>query len=138
MSTWIPTPLQAAVMEAALSSEKRRTITAICKDAGVSRQTFYEWLREDADFRDAWANLWRRAIERHLSPVVLAMAHKAAQGDVQAARLVVEIAGIAPRKIEMRDWREKAKEDGLSDADIAAIDNAAETAAESISGNGDG
>ena len=137
---WIPTPKQAAVMEAALKVGVRRTIVDICKDADVSRQSFYEWLREDDDFRDAWANLWKRAIERSLSPVIVAMAHKAANGDVAAARLIVDIAGIVSRKssIEIKDWRDKAKQDGLTDDDIAAIEFAAEQAAGAIDSGGDG
>lgn len=59
----------------------------------------YFWLdpfdrRHDPGFAAAWDQVWRGTIRRHLPGVVAAMIHKAQEGDVQAARLVADLAGV--------------------------------------------
>lgn len=91
--SWMPTPKQAAVLEAAQEAGLNRTITAICDTAGVTRKSFYQWLK-DEDFQTAWRSVWQDALGRHLPGVVAAQVAKALEGDTPAARLVADLAGV--------------------------------------------
>lgn len=91
LTGWAPTVKQRAVLEVAQKGQ-HRTISAICNAAGVSRQAYHGWIKDDAGFADAWNSLWRGAAQNAMPLVVAAMVRKAAKGDVGAARLVAEIA----------------------------------------------
>lgn len=99
---WTPTPNQAAVLEAAQEAGPNRSVSAICKSAGVDRTRFYAWVKEDPDFKAAWEGIWQGTLKRHLPPVVAAMVQKAQKGDVPAARLVAELAGVLKQRVEER------------------------------------
>lgn len=99
MTDWRPTPKQRAVLEAATEAGIRRSITAVCNEAGVSRDAFYKWLR-DENFQRAWDDVWHGAIRRHLPGVVAATIERAQSGDVAAARLIAELAGVFKQKHE--------------------------------------
>lgn len=100
-SLWRPTPKQRAALEAAQDAGLDRSITTICEAAGVDRRGFYRWLEKDADFRAAWDDIWRGSIRRHMPGVVAAMVAKAQQeGDVPAARLLADMAGLTKQRIE--------------------------------------
>ena len=90
---WKPKPRQKRILEAAQEAGVSRNITAVCDEAGVPRRTFYYWLNSDADFANAWDQVWRKAITRHMPAVVAAMLGKATKGDVPAARLLADMAG---------------------------------------------
>jgi len=111
---WYPRPQQAKVLEAACTSGLKRNVLRICKEAGVPVRTFYNWMRRDAGFRAAWADLWREMVTRHLPGVMAAAITKAQGGDVPAQRLLSEIAGIVKNQVEqsgelrivyVNDWR---------------------------------
>ena len=51
---WKPSNNQRALLDMAMRSDLSRGIRAICQDAGISRQTFYKWMK---DLR--FATLWR-------------------------------------------------------------------------------
>jgi len=97
---WAPTKAQAKVLEAALDPALNQKITVICKKAGVPHRTFYNWLKTDPEFKEAWTNVWRGAVGHHLPGVVLAMLQTALLGDVPAAKLVLTLTGISTDKIE--------------------------------------
>jgi hypothetical protein len=92
-STWVPTPKQAAVLEAALEPGVDRNHSAICRAAKVDRGSLRVWLRDDPDFRDAWAKLWRESLERHASAITASLVQNAIGGDVQAQRLFFDLKG---------------------------------------------
>lgn len=90
-TNWMPNPQQAAVLDAARYG-MHRSIKAICTAANVPRGTYYRWLADDAQFADAWANLWRGSAQGAMPLVLAAMVREAVKGNVAAARLVSEIA----------------------------------------------
>ena len=99
-SPWKPTRKQTAALEAAQEAGLNRSITAICEAAGVDRRGFYRWLEKDADFRAAWDDIWRGSLRRHMPGVVAAMVAQAEDGDVPAARLLADMAGLTKQRIE--------------------------------------
>lgn len=110
-------PNQIAVLEAALEPGAKKDIRAICKSAGIDHATFYRWLNDDEVFSNAWANLWKDAIGRHLPGIVASMVDKAQGGDVAAARLLVDVAGIIIKRSTVEvNWREEARKAGFDDA----------------------
>ncbi len=93
-TTWVPSPRQARVLEAAQEAGLDRNITTVCASAGIAPSTFYRWLERDPGFVAAWESIWRGTIRRHLPGVVAAVIHQAQRGDVQAAKLVADLAGV--------------------------------------------
>ena len=100
-TNWTPSPKQAGVLEAAQEVGLKRTITAIAEAGGVSRKSIYRWLDDDPGFADAWHSIWRGAISRHLPGVVSALIAKAQEGDVPAARLVADMAGVLKQRTQL-------------------------------------
>jgi len=99
-SDWTPTPKQAAVLEAAQEAGLNRSISMICEAADVDRRGFYRWLEKDAAFKTAWEDIWRGTIKRHLPGVISAVVAKAQDGDIPAARLFADLAGILTTRVE--------------------------------------
>ena len=60
-SNWEPSPRQVDVLNAALNSGLNRTVSAVCRDADVSRVSFYNWMKQPG-FAAAWAELPRKVI----------------------------------------------------------------------------
>lgn len=113
-SGWAPNLLQASCLEQAGEAGLNRSITAVAVSAGVSRESLYRWLREDDQFRRAWDRVWRQAINNHLPGVVAAMVLKAQGGDVGAAKLVADLAGVITKNIVIEaKIREMAVAEGL-------------------------
>jgi hypothetical protein len=112
----MPTPKQAAVLEAAQEAGLNRSIQRICAAANVDRRGFYRWLEKDPDFRAAWEDIWRGTIKRHMPGVVAAQFAKALAGDTPAARLVADLAGLMKQHVEA-DIRTEAAVDipGVND-----------------------
>jgi len=98
---WIPSPLQAKVFDAAQKPGVGRTITAICKEAGIDRKTFYRWMTGDPGFKEAWENIWEGSVKRHMPAVIAAMVEKARKGDVNAARLLAEMGGMLKQRVSI-------------------------------------
>lgn len=90
-TVWKPSPKQAAVLDVARTGQMR-SLSAICRTAGVPRRTFYNWLKDDAHFADSWNAIWRGTAQQSMPLIIAAMVRKAVRGDVAAARLVAEIA----------------------------------------------
>lgn len=51
---WKPSNNQKALLDMAMRSDSKHNIRAMCQDAGISRQTFYDWMKEPN-----FAALWR-------------------------------------------------------------------------------
>ena len=97
---WKPNRRQKKVLDAAQEAGINRTITQTCEEAGVPRRTFYNWLVEEG-FAEAWDKVWRCAITRHLPSIVAALVSKARKGDVPAARLLADMAGVVKQVHEV-------------------------------------
>lgn len=65
-------------------------IIDVCRTAGVSRSTFYRWIRKSAVFRSAWQELPRRIFETQLPRLSKICAAKAAAGNGRMMRLAFE------------------------------------------------
>lgn len=95
---WRPTRKQAAVLQAAQEAGLNRTITKVCEEAGVPRTRFYKWLNKDPNFKRAWEDVWYGTVRRHLPGAIQALAQRAQSGDVQAIKLMAELAGVYKEK----------------------------------------
>jgi len=98
---WKPKPRQRRLLEAAQEDGLNRSILAVCDDAGVARSTFYHWMSNEAGFAEAWDKVWRKAIKRYMPSIVAALVSKARKGDVAAARLVADLAGVLKQSVEL-------------------------------------
>ena len=103
---WKPKPKQRKVLEAAQKPEYNRTITAICNEAGIERQTFYNWIKKDENFRNAWNEVWEWAIDRYMPGMVSAQVKKALAGDTQAVKYLSELSGRMIKKQEIENTGE--------------------------------
>lgn len=90
---WAPSPEQGKVLAAAIEAGFDRNLSAIAKAAGVPRRTLYNWLEDDR-FREAFENIWRVTLGRHVPGIISAQIKRAQCGDARAARLVLELMGI--------------------------------------------
>ncbi|MFA5091811.1 MAG: phBC6A51 family helix-turn-helix protein [Candidatus Paceibacterota bacterium] len=98
---WEPNAKQAAVLEAAQIAGINRNITKVCEEAHVHRKTFYEWLKTDPNFKEAWREVWHFTLERHLPGTLMALVNAAQGGDVSAIKLHCELAGAYKQKLEL-------------------------------------
>ena len=90
---WQPSLKQAAVLAEAAKGGLGRTITAVCQAAGVSRDSFYRWMREDG-FRNAWREVACQIVEVGLPGVTNAVVQEAISGNMTAARLHLQASGM--------------------------------------------
>lgn len=102
-TSWSPSPKQAAFLEAATECGFDRNISTIARAAGVPRRTVYNWLDNDPGFKDAWENLWKKTLSRHVPGVVAALVKRAQRGDVPAAKVVLDLAGFLGPDVKARD-----------------------------------
>ena len=98
---WKPKPKQKKVLEAAQKPDFNRTITAICEEAEIQRQTFYTWIKKDEDFRKAWNEVWKWGIDRYMPGMVAAQVKKALQGDTYAVKYLSELSGRMIRNVDI-------------------------------------
>lgn len=98
---WTPSAKQAQFLQAAAEVGLDRNLSKIAKEAGVARQTVYEWLDKDPDFTRVYEGMWRKILWKHLPSVVSAMVKKAQGGDIHAARLTFDLAGLLKQKLEV-------------------------------------
>ena len=54
LTEYKPTPKQLKLLESYLNPDIAASVTAVCKDAGVSRVTYYEWMKDEAFCRWFW------------------------------------------------------------------------------------
>jgi hypothetical protein len=90
---WAPSPKQAALLNAAIRVGFDRNISAICRQAGVSRDLFYASMRQP-EFAAAWERLPRDMLRTHMPAVVAAVVSKAKQGDLKAAAMLFDAFGL--------------------------------------------
>lgn len=90
---WEPSPQQKKALTAAIEAGFDRNISKIAVDAGVPRRTLYKWFDKDPDFLDAWENIWRITLGRHIPGIVSAQIKRAQKGDSRAARLILDLVG---------------------------------------------
>ncbi len=96
-TTWQPSEKQARYLEASMHCGLRRSIAELAREAGVARSTVYDWMK-DAGFVQALETLPREALRLHVPGVLMSMVHEAQNGNVQAARLVLESAGLTGKQ----------------------------------------
>ncbi len=89
VSNWEPTPKQSALLAAAGKIGLGLTITAVCKKAGVSRERFYQSMKQPG-FVARWNELARQIVQTAVPGAASAMGQKAADGDTTAARLIFQ------------------------------------------------
>ena len=96
-TTWQPSEKQARYLEASMHCGLRRSVAELAREAGVARSTVHTWLK-DSDFVQALETLPREALRLHVPGVLMAMIHEARNGNVPAARLVLESAGLTGKQ----------------------------------------
>ena len=67
---------------------------------GVKTHTLNYWKKSIPDFWERVYEIAQRKVKKHLPKILETMAKKAAQGDVQAARLILEHLGKLTKKVE--------------------------------------
>lgn len=97
-SEWEPSPKQIDFLNAALKAGLNRNIAAVCRDAGVSRVAFYNWLRQPG-FAALWESMPRKVLSAHMPGVMAAMVRKAQEGDTAAAKLLFQATGLIGREV---------------------------------------
>ncbi len=93
VSNWEPTPKQSALLAAAGEIGLGLTITAVCKKAGVSRERFYQSMKQPG-FVARWNELARQIVQTAVPGAASAMGQKAAEGDTASARLIFQAGGV--------------------------------------------
>ena len=90
--------LEVAELLANPSVEKNKT--EICDEAGVSRTSFYEWLKKK-EFTDYVASLVDKYTDSELSGVWKALIRKCESGDVSAIKLFFEMKGKYKQSVDL-------------------------------------
>ena len=98
---WKPRGKKKKLLEVAQIPGLNRTLTALCKEAGVSRTSFYNWVEKDEDFRSAWNTVWELAIDKYMPSVVAAQVKEAQDGSTPAAKYLSELSGKMKREIDV-------------------------------------
>ena len=101
-SEWEPSPKQIDFLNAAIKAGLNRNIAAVCRDAGVSRVAFYNWLRQPG-FAAFWESMPRKVLSAHMPGVMAAMVRKAQEGDTAAAKLLFQATGLIGRDTVVGD-----------------------------------
>ena len=70
---WTPTDKQLLVLDTAREIGLQRSISAVAIESGVSRITIHKWLREDADFKEAWQDIPNKLLSNHLPGIYAAL-----------------------------------------------------------------
>jgi hypothetical protein len=99
---WKPKGKQKKLLEAAMTPGLNRTITALCKEAGIkSRQTFYNWIEKDENFREAWNSVWEWSIDMYMPSIVSAQVKEAQGGSTPAANYLANLSGKMKRQLTL-------------------------------------
>lgn len=94
------TPEQLKAIEAYAALGDRQTEEEIAETVGVVRSTLYEW-RKDEKFTAAIREAGRRNIIAEFGPILFALKKKALLGDVPAAKLLLETAGLTSQQRDL-------------------------------------
>jgi Helix-turn-helix of insertion element transposase len=97
---WNPTDEQARMAQILADPSEQGTITEKCEKAGVSRSTFYRWMR-DPNFVEYVNSLIDEYTDAELARVWAALTRKAIEGDIQAIKLFFEMKGKYKEKKEI-------------------------------------
>lgn len=97
---WVPSQKQLALIQAVKDVGFGNTITALCEKAGVGRDSFYVWMKQDEGFKRAWLELPMKMLGNHLPGILSAMVAKAIAGDVAAAKLILETVGLSTSTVK--------------------------------------
>jgi hypothetical protein len=84
------TPKMLKALELAMQPGFEHNIQKLCEMIPVSRSAFQKWLKPGHPFRIAWDKLPFEMMGRRLPLIVAAVARKAENGDMQAAKLCFE------------------------------------------------
>jgi len=95
MAEFSPEQLKAIEVYAGLRDKLKED--EIAEQVGVSRMTLYEW-RKDPKFTAAIREAGRRNIIAEFGPILGALKKKALKGDVPAAKLLLETAGLTSQQ----------------------------------------
>lgn len=99
-TNWNPTDEQVRMAQILADPSEQGTITEKCEKAGVSRSTFYRWMR-DPNFVEYVNSLIDEYTDAELSRVWAALTRKAIEGDIQAIKLFFEMKGKYKEKKEI-------------------------------------
>ncbi len=86
------TAQQRAVAEQLANPDFAGTITDLCKKVKISRNAFYQWMK-DPEYLQYIDELISRYTDSELAAVWKALIRKAKQGDVKAIKLYFEMKG---------------------------------------------
>ena len=93
VTDWAPSLKQQKFLEVASQSGLTRNISKLCREAGVTRISFYRWYEEQPGFRQALNELPRLMLAKHLPGVYAALLRRAESGDLEAIRMTFEVVG---------------------------------------------
>jgi AcrR family transcriptional regulator len=100
VTNFTPTDEQMKMAQLLADPSESRTISEKCKKAGVSRTTFYRWMK-DKKFVEYLNSLIDEYTDAELSRVWAALTRKAVEGDIQAIKLFFEMKGKYKEKKEI-------------------------------------
>jgi hypothetical protein len=90
-----------ALLEVLLSPEYRmRSITDICKIAGISRPTYYSAFAKPA-FREIYKQKSKELVDQAIAPVLNTFVREALRGSFQHGKVILEMAGLYSEKSEL-------------------------------------
>jgi hypothetical protein len=121
---WTPTDKQLLVLDTAREIGLQRSISAVAIESGVSRITIHKWLREDADFKEAWQDIPNKLLSNHLPGIYAALIRKAVDGDVQAIKLALEVTGKYTPAVQRHEVKHEGQIDltCLSEDDLRGLE----------------
>lgn len=87
-----------ALLEVLLNPEHRtKSITDICKVAGISRPTYYS-VMEKPEFKAIYEDKTKDLIKQAIGPVVNTFVREALRGSFQHGKVILEMAGLYSEK----------------------------------------
>lgn len=93
VKSWQPSPKQIEMVNLMLDVEQKLTKNEMCEQVGVSRQTFWEW-RRDEEFNGYFREQLRVLVTGEIGEVWKALICNAKRGDNPAIKLFFEMAGV--------------------------------------------
>lgn len=103
MSTnWIPNPKQIALAELLLNPEDRRPKTEKIQEVGVSRKTFYRWMKNQ-NYVNYLNSLLVQYTDCEVVDIWRALINQCKMGNTQAIKLYFEMKRLYPGS-QKNDW----------------------------------
>ena len=89
-----PTTAEQKLLEVLLNPEFRTaTVTEICKQAGISRQTYYKTIKKP-EFMALYESQARDLVREAVGPVINAFVKAAKEGSYPHGKVILEMAGL--------------------------------------------